>query len=83
MHADIDAARAALPREGERIIDIDGPDMTVAWCSGWLWPLDEKMPIEFYAQGQLRSGEIVSPEYRVIPARDAEGTRFWLAERRQ
>lgn len=81
MHADLDAARAALPAPGERIVDLDGPDMTVAWCSGWAWPLGEPVPTRFYAQPMIGS-EVLPLELRVYPARDGLGIRFWLTDRR-
>lgn len=69
-----------LPKEGEIIALPDGKTLTVAWCSGWTWPIGELAPTSLYAQA-LIDGK-VSPELRVVAARDALGERFWIADRR-
>ena len=70
-----------LPAEGETLILPDDTLAKVAWCSGWTWPLTEPVPTRLYAQAE-RAGEVLPIELRVIAARDAAGTRFWIAERR-
>lgn len=69
-----------LPKEGELISMPDGDLLPVAWCSGWTWPLGEPAPTMLYAQALIDGTP--TPELRVIAARDALGTRFWIAERR-
>lgn len=81
MRADIDAARASLPKEGERIIDSTGAEYRVAWCSGWVWPLGEPVPVSFYAQPETPEG-VIRTELRVVPAHTTAGERYWLTERR-
>ena len=58
----------------------DGAELRVAWCTGWTWPIGEPAPTRLYAQALI--GDTVTPELRVIAARDALGERFWIAERR-
>jgi hypothetical protein len=71
---------ADLPQPGEPIIMPDESTLAVAWCSGWTWPLQEPAPTHLYAQALVKGKP--TPELRVVAARDALGTRFWIAERR-
>lgn len=70
-----------LPQPGETIMLPNGEVMSVAWCSGWVWPLGEKAPTRLYAQ-PIADGEVQAIELSVTAARDVAGERFWLAERR-
>jgi hypothetical protein len=72
---------ADLPQPGEPIIMPDDTRATVAWCSGWVWPLDTPAPTRLYAQPRV-DGAVLGIELRVVAARDALGARFWIAERR-
>ena len=72
---------ADLPQPGETILTRDGQTLTVAWCSGWTWPLGEPTPTRLYAQ-PMRGDTLIPTELRVVAARDAEGRRFWITERR-
>lgn len=74
-------SNADLPQPGEAIILPDDSTLTVAWCSGWTWPLGVPTPTALYAQAQDR-GKLLAGELRVVAARDAAGERFWLADRR-
>jgi hypothetical protein len=72
---------ADLPQPGEAIIMPDDSTLTVAWCSGWTWPIGAPAPTRLYAQPRV-DGTVLGIELRVVAARDAAGTRFWIAERR-
>lgn len=79
---DMAAARASLPKTGERIIAPDlAEGLTVAWCSGWTWPPREPVPTVLYAQPYDAAGHIYPVELRVVPAHDDAG-RYWIADRR-
>lgn len=77
----VEEQRALLPQPGETIMLPDGNRLTVAWCSGWTWPLEAPAPTRMYAQPTDR-GKVLPIELRVVAARDALGERFWIAERR-
>jgi hypothetical protein len=72
---------ADLPQPGEPIIMPDDSRATVAWCSGWTWPIGAPAPTRLYAQAE-DAGKVLAGELRVVAARDALGARFWIAERR-
>jgi hypothetical protein len=72
---------ADLPQPGEPIILPDSSKLTVAWCSGWTWPIGALAPTRLYAQPRV-AGTVLGIELRVVAARDALGARFWIADRR-
>lgn len=74
-----------LPKPGEPLILPDGATVEVAWCSGWVWPYpwsEYPEPTRLYAQALDRASGLLLGELRVIAGRDAQGSRFWMAERR-
>jgi hypothetical protein len=73
--------KEALPQEGEVIVLPNRGQATVAWCSGWTWPLGYDAPTRLYVQAEI-AGRVDERRFRVVAARDALGVRFWLAERR-
>lgn len=72
---------SALPRHGEAVTLPDGSPATVAWCSGWTWPLGEPAPTRYYAVAMTPAGR-VTESLAVYPV-ELGGGRRWMVERRE
>lgn len=69
-----------LPQTGEPVTLPDGSPATVAWCSGWTWPIGLDRPTRYFAQALTPAGKLTDP-LPVYPT-DLGGGRRWMAERR-